>query len=538
MTAPAYIADLVAQTLDTGDTNVWVEPTGMTAGTIVSPETDFFIEGTGCAAKYMASGGTGLGALVRDNGAGVTIPSPGGFFIWIYPQGVNQLNNFANGGVRLIVGSAVTAYYVWRVAGDDTIPYGGWTCWCIDPSAPTTVVDDGTGLDADYVVGSPSATKQVFGAGVNQQVNAKGGVGFDVMRYGRGEMKIEFGDAGGYATFAGAAAYNDGTSVRAGLFQAIKGGYLYKGLFLMGSATNAVDFRDSNAVIVIENTFRMTSDFNTIEIRNASSRVDWTTVSVTALGTVARGNFLVTHNADINFTGCSFTGMGTFSLLSATAMLACVFRGCGQITAAGANLSGSAISGYEGTADTAAVIWNVNTDPNGLLDDMVFTMGTAATHAIEFGTTAPITVTLTGQTYVGYGADGSTSAALLLDDRGSNVTWTINYPGGDVPTYKKVRVTDTVNLVNTVNVTLTGLVNPTEVRAYSRDGSGDSDVELSGEEDVTDGSSAISLSAGTHINIVVYSLGYLPVYFTDFVIPSSAASLPVSQVVDRQYANP
>src|SRR3990167_1267918 len=227
MAAPSYTTDLVD--LDTADTNVWVEATGMTAGTVVSPETDFFIQGTGCAAKYMASGGTGLGALVRDNGSGVTIPTPGGFFIWIYPQGVNQLHDFANGGIRLIVGSSTANYYAWRVAGDDTIPYGGWINWVVDPSSPTTVTDDGTGLDADYQVGTPSGTKQVFGAGVNQQVNAKGGTGFDVMRYGRGELKIEFGAvADGFGTFAGAATQSDNGSNRWGLFQAIAGGYLYK----------------------------------------------------------------------------------------------------------------------------------------------------------------------------------------------------------------------------------------------------------------------------------------------------------------------
>jgi hypothetical protein len=371
MATPTYVTDLVD--LDTADTNAWVEPTSWTAGTVVSPETDFFIQGSGCAAKYMASGGTGVGALVRDNGSGVTIPSPGGFFIWIYPQGVNQLNNFANGGLRLIVGSSTANFYGWRVAGDDTIPYGGWTNWVVDPSAPTTVTDDGTGLDADYQVGTPDdpLTKRVFGAGVNQQVNAKGGTGFDVMRYGRGELKIEFGAvADGFATFVGAATENDNTSKRWGLFQAISGGYLYKGLLLFGSATNAVDFRDSNTSILIQDTARVTSDFNTVEIRHGSSRVDWTSVSFLALGTVARGNFTVTNDADVNWTGCTFTDVGLFTLLANTTALNCVFRRTDKITANGAALLGCEI---DNNRATSALLWNVATNTNGKLDDTKFT---------------------------------------------------------------------------------------------------------------------------------------------------------------------
>lgn len=437
MAAPTYNTDLTL--LDNADTNIWVEPTGMTAGTIVSPETDFFIQGTGCAAKYMTSGGTGLGALVRDNGSGVTIPTPGGFFIWIYPQGVNQLNDFANGGIRLIVGSSTANYYAWRVAGDDTIPYGGWTCWVVDPSAPTPVTDDGTGLDADYQVGTPSGTTQVFGAGVNQQVNAKGGTGFDVMRYGRGELKVEFGAvADGFATFAGAAAQNDTNANRWGLFQAIAGGYLYKGLLLFGSVTNAVDFRDSNTSILVENTARVTANFNTIEIRNASSRVDWTSISFLALGTVARGNFIVTDNATVNWIGCTFTDVGTFNLLAATTATNSVFRRTDKITLGGATLTGCTIDNNRATTAVLAAT------PAGaaLVSGCAFTSdGTG--HGLEIGGTAA-NMTLTNCTWTGYASsDGSTgNEAVFVNIASGSMNLTIS--GGTTPSVRTAGATVTV----------------------------------------------------------------------------------------------
>lgn len=529
MAVPTYVCDLAAQTLDTADTNVWVEPTGMTAGTVVSPETDFFIQGTGCAAKYMTTGGVGLGALVRDNGAGVTVPTPGGFFIWIYPQGVNQLDTFANGGIRLLVGSSTANYYAWRVAGDDTIPYGGWTCWVVDPSAPTPVTDDGTGLDADYQVGTPTTTKQVFGAGVNQQVNAKGGIGFDVMRYGRGEMKVEFGAvADGYATFAGVATYNDNGSNRFGLFQAIAGGYLYKGLFLMGSATNAVDFRDSNTSILIENTARVTADFNTIEIRNASSRVDWTNVSVLALGTVARGNFIVTNAATVNLASCSFTDMGTFGFLSGSTISNCVFRRTDKITTGGATISGCTIDSNRATTAVLAA-----TPANAALVSGCTFTSAGTGHGLEITGTAA-NMTLTNNTWSGYSGT-STNAAVFVNI--ATGTMDLNISGGTVPSVRTAGAT--VNVVSSVAVTFDKMKDNSEVRVYL---AGTSTV-VDGIENATAGTTdnrsfTWAAAVSTSVDYVIHNFASgVPIYqsirVNSYTVPSTAVTINIAQILDR-----
>src|SRR3990167_11173243 len=109
---------------------------------------------------------------------------------------------------------------------------------------------------------------------------------------------------------------------------------------LFGTATNAVDFRDSNASILIADTQKVISTFNLFEIRNSGSRVDWTSVSFQALGTVSRGDFTVTDDADVNWDGCSFTDVGLFSLLANTTATNCVFRRTDKITTGGATLTG------------------------------------------------------------------------------------------------------------------------------------------------------------------------------------------------------
>jgi len=500
----------------------WVEASVWTTGAAPALEPDFFIHGANCVAKYWTTGGGGgtASGAVFDAGTALTIPSPGAFFIWLFHQCPNNMALDASGGLRVIMGDSVSAFNGWTVGGRDTITYGGWVCYPVDPA-----------VARQFVEGSPTedSTRQWFGFGFLQTATAKGGVGSDVLRYGRGQLAAEYGDGSGYATFAGLAAVNDanadtgitalsvnaslqfaraagsfitdgfipGMIIRStgftnggnnttktistvaaqtitvtsttglvtegagaderitggnrwGLFQALGGGsYLQQGLLLLGTATYPVDFRDSNAAIQIPNTRRVISSFNTIEIRNASSRVDWTNVAVTALGTVSPGTFTVTSDADVNFSGCVFTGMGVFTFLAATDMLGCTFRRCGQIITGGARMVASVVDSYTGAANTSALTWNVNADTDGELDDMVFTKGTEAHHAIELGASSINTLTLRGITFTSFNAgDAENDSVLYLRDQGSDKTWNISTVGctGTV-SYKKERPGDTVNII-------------------------------------------------------------------------------------------
>ena len=91
-----------------------------------------------------------------------------------------------------------------------------------------------------------------------------------------------------YATFNGYAAVNDAVDNRWGLIQAIAGGYLVKGLITFGYGS-VVDFRDANKSLIIQNTNKVTANFNTFEVRQETSRVDLTAITITALGTVSKG---------------------------------------------------------------------------------------------------------------------------------------------------------------------------------------------------------------------------------------------------------
>lgn len=149
-------------------------------------------------------------------------------------------------------------------------------------------------------------------------------------------------------------------------------------------------------------------------------------------------------------------------------------------------------------------------------------------HAIEL--TAAGTFTFIGNDFTGYGAGGSNDAAIFNNSSGAV---TINVTDADSPTIRNgLQASTTVN--NNVLITLTNLVNPTEVRVYA-DGT---TTELHGQENVSNGSFAFSQEASDVVDIRIYAVSYLPADIIGYTIPGTATSLPIQQIFDRNYENP
>lgn len=466
MAVAAYTTDLSAagnlvDDAEGTDAN-WTETTTWAQGGGPGAEPDYYIQGTGSQSQTVTK--SGLASAVYNKGSGITIPSDGAMLVWMNAVVTGLLATDANGGLRLIMGSGLAAFNAWNLGGKDSYTYGGWVNLAVNPT-----INGGT---ADYTVGAPSGTLQYLGAGINLTAGASRGNLFsvDVIRYGRCESRFAGGTSPDAAcTFAGFAAVNDNASNRYGLLQAVSGGYLYKGLMVLGYGA-ACRFTDSNTMVMVDNTKKVTTAFNRIEIRNASSEVNWTGIAFLALGTVSRGQLEVVDDCDVNIAGCSFTGMDTFIFKSATDVLTSVFRGCRVITANGANFAGTQFIGYEGSANSSYLSWNTNVDPQSKLANCAFTKGTAATHAIEIGTSGPTTIHIpTSCTFSGYNASDEQNDSTLYI---ANTTDTINiYYDGEI-SYKRAG-SNTVNILASqptltieANVDLTGA----EIRIYDLDG--------------------------------------------------------------------
>lgn len=516
MAAATYTTDLTLIHACDAASASWTEPTGFADGAITLPETDYFIHNTGCLSKTMGAGAAAVSGAIYNAGAGLTIPSGSALFIWLYFGAPNALNTQAAGGLRVFVGSGTAAFKQWYVRGSNTYTYGGWFCVPVDPNTTQ-----------DATSGTPTATLQYFGAAATLSAAAavsKGNpFGIDVLRYGRGEMRINGGDlANGYATFAGYAAVNDATANRYGLFQAVDGGYLWQGLMVLGYVS-AVDFRDSNAFIQIANTQKVAAAFNRIEVRQATSRVDWTGVNITALGTVSKGQFAMIDNATVNMNTCVFTSMDTFVFQSGATVTGTTFRRCGLVTLGGATLTNCT---FDSSTSTASLLVGGST---ATVSGCSF-ISDGSNHAIEI--TGGTSHTLNNLTFTGYAAsNGSTGNETVFVNIASG-TVTIN-------TDSAISVRTAGAIVNVVagqkTLTLTNIVSGSDAVVLT---AGTTTVLASNDgatNAVTSFAYSYTYAAGTFVDIAIYKAGYVPYIVRNYLLQNGNVSLPMAQVIDRNY---
>lgn len=542
MAAPSYTEDLTDFALaenseGTGGT-YWDEPsaTGWTDGGTETFDTgpDYpYLQGSNACTQQATK--ASIGGLMANNplggtpGSAVTVPTDGAFLVWQFFASTLALDTEANGGFRVIIGDGFGAFYGWKVGGADAdfYPYGGWQCHAVDPD---------NGPSADYTAGSPAGTWSHAGAAFKSLTAiGKGNPhAVDAIRFGRCSSIFTQGDVtpNGPCTFAGFVAADESGSTRWGLARSVPGGYLWQGRMQLGTSGTAVYFVDSNKSIIWGRTPKVSSNFNLIEVNNASSQVVWTNITHRCLSTQSPTRVIVNNNADLDWDLCQFYSFGTMVFGGTVGYCTnAKFQGCGQISPKGSNLSGSEFAAYEGTADSGYVNWDVSTDPNGKLDNCDFTKGSASTHAIEFdATNSPTTMTLVNHSYSGYNAANGQTDSTLYFKRTSG-TITVNY-NGDLPTYKTAGAT--INLVSSVTVTLTGLVDNTEVRVYKT--SDDSVVD--GIENTSGGTWAFSAASGLGVYMRIFHVNYDPADIIGYTMPASNTSIPVKQVFDRGYKNP
>lgn len=519
MAAASYTTDLnTLHILDDSASPFSVgEPTGSTAGTTIATETDHYVVGTASVSKIFNA--TGIGGLGFLAGSAVTIPTDGAVYMWTNFLAPNAIDIKSNGGMQLLVGNTLANYKRFYVYGDDIVPYGGWQVNAVNPSQPASATQ-----------GSPNGTWQYFGMAVNVQAAVARGypLAWDAVRYGRGSIEITGGDlANGYATFDAAAIVNDtnttGSFNRWGIFSYSSGTYTLQGRLSLGTSVTAVDFRDSNRAIFIKSTEFVTANFNTIEILNAASVVNWTGISISSLSTTSKGRILVSANADVNVDGCTFNDMGTFSFQSNSLINDTVFRRCDTVTHGGSSFTNN-------TLENSTSSISITTLSPDLISDCSFkSAGTG--HAVEI--TSPGTYTFSGNLFSGYGATGTTNAAIY-NNSGGAVTLNIS-GGGSVPTYRNGTGAST-SIVAASNLTLTGLKVGSEVRAYLGTDPASS-TELSGVESSTDTFTFSHSVAGQSGYIVVHALGYVSLYLPTTYIGSDT-EIPIQQSIDRTYSNP
>jgi hypothetical protein len=520
MAAPSYTTDLTTFN-DCTSTTGWVEMTNMANGGGADLDTDLGIVSDRCISELIRK--TGLASLAYNNGATVTVGTNGGFFVWSKYQAPNSIGTRTNGGIGVVIGSAAGTWGNFNMDGSDTYPYGGWTNYFVDPT-----------LTPDAENGTYSTTAfQYCGTSINVLAAVSKGnpQSIDFMRYGRGESRFTDGDLGnGYATFDGFALVNDvAATARWGLFSDQGGSYLWKGLMSLGLTATSVDMRDSNVTITIDDTIKADPSFNRIEVHNASSNVNWTSVLITKVGTVSLGEFECIDNATVLLTGCVFTDMSTFIFQSNTTTDGTTFRRCNLVTNGGAAITDSL---FEESVSTVSIITST---PNKITGTKFVSDG--SNHAIEIDT--PGSYTFTGNIFENHFTGSSPTAdvnAVIYNNSGGAVTLNAADITGVISYRNGAGASTTVN--NNVAVTVTGLKENTEVRVLAFG----TNTELAGIENATAGITGsreftFSLGAAVETTVVIHNLQYEYIAL-DYTIPGTAADLPIQQQFDRNYLNP
>jgi hypothetical protein len=417
MAASTYTTDLT--TIATADeSSGWVELTGTDgAGKAYNAQgspayedaSAPYIQGS-FAVTQDTTVSDAMASLAYSSG-GVTIPTDGAFFLWQNFSAPFAMGTYAQGGQRIAVGSGLSDFKVWDVGGSDkdNNPYGGFVNHVVNP---TVTVDETSGSPTstlDYVA---SATYVVDGLAAGEVHQC------DIMRYGRGSAIVEFGDGTfGHSNIDSLATTNDLQANRWGLMQKLYAGYLYKGHLQLGSATNPVSFIDTDRIILVQWTPKVTEAFNTIEILNAGSTVTLTRfqfITLDPLTTASRGNWTTTDDATVTLDDCQFSDMFKFIFDSNTTVTIGVFNRCNEITQGGATLTNCLLNNFDGAS-------SIVTDNSNTITGCTFTSD-GSNHALEATTPGDFNW---NNTVVGYATtNGSTGNEIYYNNSGGHINIT------------------------------------------------------------------------------------------------------------------
>ena len=409
MAVPSYTTDLATVNLCTG---TWEELTGSASGSAPTEnDTDNFIAGTDSTTEAVRA--SGLSSMSSPS-ATITVASGDAVFMWLYFASIPVMELLANGGYRVAIGQDVDNYKMWNVVGRDTLPKGGWFSVAVDPATAQSSVQ-----------GTPTAVTAVFGSVISLNTGVSKGNAFanDFQRHGRSLIVTDGDLANGYATFDGASLINDSINNKWGLFEKNGLSYSQKGLFQMGSVATAVDFRDTDVAISVEDTLHVTAGFNEFEVLNIGSNIEWTGITISALGTVSKGKFTVTDDATVSIDGCTFNAMDSFTYKSNSTIVNTKYKGCGLVTQGSASITNCVFEAPSGAicllADDLSIVTKntFNSDGTG--------------HAVDLGTVATTQSMSWDNFESGYAlTNGVTGNETILVSVASGQVLTINVASG------------------------------------------------------------------------------------------------------------
>lgn len=442
-------------------------------------------------------------------------------------------------GCVVRLGSDTSNYYDYVVAGTSS-PVSAYSKYPAPGGFIIVPVDpEISGYRAGSGLGTPTLTAiDYFGLVAKfDTASAKSeNVGMDALDLGTG-LTIIGGDGGDtdgiFEDFRDA---DEGTiNNRYGYVTSANGILNVFGRLQFGTSTQSCVFTDSNRTIVYPDGFYDVG-FSGLELNLATSSIT-TFTSCTFLG---RGDTTVVDTRPVLFATAS---VGTFSSNS------CNYDNFNEMTlTSGCEINDGVISNTKKIFQNGALIDGVtinsanpgvgvafieSDNPSNIVNA---TWNFSQGHAFEI--TTPGTYSLDNLTFNGFGVNGGLSASIYNNSGGAV---TLNLQNGtSLPTVRN-GAGATTTIPTTSTLTLTGLVNPTEVRVFDN---ANPQTEVGGQEDVTTGTYTLNINISTYpsVNIAILDGGATPavknIFLKNIDMSSGDVTLPIQQQVDRQFENP
>lgn len=494
---------------------------------------DLGMQGEGCWDKPCSSAERAI-AVNKTPGAGV-VAAGVHIFQWGFCATPGITDTLATRGAYVLAGTGTGDIVQFHVEGSETFGAVGRVGRCY-PYRYVTTANTGS-IPYRTVLGTPGATPTYFGYGLKTIATAKGSnIGMDAVRYGTGAY-ISDGEVANPATFDGFATQNDLIANRWGILTRVGNSYELQGRFVIGQDNTKTPtqayFEDSDVNISIVDTVHTETDFTQIIIDQSLTQVYFTNISLTALGTNNPGQFNITDATTVSINGGTWTEIGVTNLSSAAIVDGLTWRRCGAVTSNGASISNCTFDDNSSPLVVAAL--------SEISNCTFLSSGTG--HAVNLGTIAADVSMGWDSFHDGY-TPASSGNEVILVSVNSGITLTINVTGGNSPSVYNTGL-GTVTVVSSATLTITGLEAGTEVRVHRT-----SDLTLlDGIETVvtpdgitySDGRTRYKFdynySTVEAVFLQILNLNYI-FQKINITLTAGGGTLPVQQIVERNYSNP
>jgi len=500
--------------------------TGFNQGNISTD--DDFVQGTG-AIGLKAPVGANEMYTTTISGGPYNFSSGGGQFgyhiiMWFNTKTPIQ----ATSGLRIVVGNGTSRGH-WNVE-PSSFYKGGFITRVTSTSANFSSIAAGTWT----VGGNPAQLSSVTQVGGVFETTTSimgnfNNIQLDQMTIGLGVRADGTGNS-----FETVRSQDEDTSFW-GWWSSKAGAYIGQGKLYIGPATGSATctFDDEGAVVIFPDVSAgsVAVGFYEINVRGGSTAITWVGNFIAAENpSAARWSLTMDSTASLTDTNSVYAGFDTLTLNSLSLLNGVKLDGGTSIVQNDATMEGCQIL----NANTSGGVAQILSNNPANISNCDFTAPSTGGHAIEIDSTG--TYSFAGNTFTGYDSTIDSTNAAIYNNSGGLVT--LNVSGASSPSYRNGTDATTV-INNTVQVTLTGMQDNSEVRIYEAG----TTTPVAGIEDATSGSPgartfAFNDSPGDFVDIIVHSLGYKWLRVADFEIPGSNSSLPIQQVIDRNYSNP